>query len=194
MATKTEEYLRILAEGGDAPTDCCMTNTQKLIAQAIERINNLGGGETIVPLADYLDTTGGGRIADLAGMEQAINEGKAFYLDMGNNAGQEYMQSGVYDGVLSDTEIVLTSAPYFSQLDSIYVLGQAELHFDRDTGAANTNTHILMHPFPNVVSEGGGIIGLTQAPLTITVGSETYTYDGTQAVNITILDGESMGF
>lgn len=50
MATKTEEYLRILAEGGDAPTDCCMTNTQKLIAEAIDRINNLqpgGGGATL---------------------------------------------------------------------------------------------------------------------------------------------------
>lgn len=41
MATKTEEYLRALAEGGDVPTDCCMTNTQALIAQAIERVNNL---------------------------------------------------------------------------------------------------------------------------------------------------------
>lgn len=47
MATKTEEYLKILAEGGDAPTDCCMTQTQSLIAQAIDRINNLGGGETL---------------------------------------------------------------------------------------------------------------------------------------------------
>lgn len=44
MGTKTEEYLRILAEGGDAPTDCCMTQTQKLIAEAINRINNIGGG------------------------------------------------------------------------------------------------------------------------------------------------------
>lgn len=46
MATKTEEYLKILAEGGDAPTGCCMTNTQSLIAEAIERINSLtpGGG------------------------------------------------------------------------------------------------------------------------------------------------------
>lgn len=41
MATKTEEYLRALAEGGDAPTGCCMTNTQKLIAQATERVNAL---------------------------------------------------------------------------------------------------------------------------------------------------------
>lgn len=47
MATKTEQYLRILAEGGDAPTDCCMTNEQRLIAEAIERINSLGGGATL---------------------------------------------------------------------------------------------------------------------------------------------------
>lgn len=47
MPTKTEQYLEILARGGDAPTDCCMTNTQALIAEAIERINNLGGGETL---------------------------------------------------------------------------------------------------------------------------------------------------
>ena len=42
MPTKTEQYLEILARGGDAPTD-----TQALIAEAIERINNLGGGETL---------------------------------------------------------------------------------------------------------------------------------------------------
>lgn len=49
MPTKTEQYLEILARGGDAPTGCCMTNTQALIAEAIERINNLqpGGGETL---------------------------------------------------------------------------------------------------------------------------------------------------
>lgn len=47
MGTKTEEYLRILAEGGDAPADCCMTNEQKLIAEAIERINAISGGETL---------------------------------------------------------------------------------------------------------------------------------------------------
>lgn len=50
MGTKTEDYLKILAEGGDAPTSCCMTNTQKLIAEAIDRINSLtpgGGGATL---------------------------------------------------------------------------------------------------------------------------------------------------
>lgn len=180
--TKTEEYLRILAEGGDAPADCCMTVTQSLIAQAIERINNLGGG-AILPLADYLDTTGAVRISDLAGIEQAINEGNGFYLDSGNQATQ--VPSGVYDGALSDTEIILTSAPLFLEMGSTYSLGQIQLHFDRDTGAVNTNTGMLIHPFPNAVTDQGMTL-LTQAPLTITVGSQTYTYDGTTPINITI--------
>lgn len=48
MPTKTEQYLEILARGGDAPTGCCMTNEQKLIAEAIDRINNLGGGGLVL--------------------------------------------------------------------------------------------------------------------------------------------------
>lgn len=48
MPTKTEQYLEILARGGDAPTSCCMTNEQKLIAEAIDRINNMGGGGLVL--------------------------------------------------------------------------------------------------------------------------------------------------
>ena len=39
--TKTEDYLYILANGGDTPTGCCMTVTQSLIADAITRVNGL---------------------------------------------------------------------------------------------------------------------------------------------------------
>lgn len=39
--TKTEEYLSILANGGDAPDGCCMTITQSLIVDAIVRVNQL---------------------------------------------------------------------------------------------------------------------------------------------------------
>lgn len=39
--TKTEEYLRILANGGDSPDSCCMTKTQLLIVDAIARVNQL---------------------------------------------------------------------------------------------------------------------------------------------------------
>lgn len=48
MPTKTEQYLEILARGGDAPTSCCMTNEQKLISEAIDRINDMGGGGLVL--------------------------------------------------------------------------------------------------------------------------------------------------
>lgn len=42
MGTKTEDYLRTLAEGGELPeAGCCMTNTQSLIYDAAVRVNNL---------------------------------------------------------------------------------------------------------------------------------------------------------
>lgn len=35
---------------------------------------------------------------------------------------------------------------------------------------------------------------LSLGKLTLNIGNDTYEYDGTQDVNITILDGENMGF
>lgn len=55
MATKTENYLRILAEGGDVPTSCCMTNTQAFIAEAARRVNALD--ETVQELVNNPDVT-----------------------------------------------------------------------------------------------------------------------------------------
>lgn len=52
MPTKTEQYLGILARGGDVPTGCCMTNEQRLIAEAIDRINNMGGGGLVLSVRE----------------------------------------------------------------------------------------------------------------------------------------------
>lgn len=52
MPTKTEQYLEILARGGDAPTGCCMTNEQRLIAEAIDRVNNMGGGGLVLSVRE----------------------------------------------------------------------------------------------------------------------------------------------
>lgn len=41
MCTRTQEFLRALAEGGDIPVSCCMTRTQVLIADAARRVNAL---------------------------------------------------------------------------------------------------------------------------------------------------------
>lgn len=51
--TKTEKYLYILANGGDAPDDCCMTVMQSLIADTIIRVNNLQAEiEAFVPITN----------------------------------------------------------------------------------------------------------------------------------------------
>lgn len=195
MATKTEEYLRILAEGGDAPADCCMTNTQKLIVQAIERINNLGGG-SVVPLTDYFDLSGAGQITDLDGFIQAINDGKAFYLSAESLQMGGVFPEGIYNASIENGVITLSGAPIMTSLpnDAGGGIVSLSLSFDAETGAPAPNpfggvTFMLPHS-----TTAQGQTSLTLGKLTINIGDDTYEYDGSQDVDITILDGESMGF
>ena len=194
--TKTEEYLRILAEGGDAPTDCCMsccmTNTQKLIAQAIERINNLGDGGTVVLFNDYIN----GQtmtITDLDGVRQAIEDGKALYWN--DPAGNGTIPDMFFDATIDQNTITITSAPQFMDFGGgTTLLASMVFTFDVQTGAP-TSSVIKGMPI-TLMGQEGNLIGYLPrlAKLQINIGSDTYEYDGTQAVNITILDGESMGF
>lgn len=191
--TKTEEYLRILAEGGDAPTDCCMTQTQSLIAQAIDRINNLGDGGTVVLLNDYINgqTT---TITDLDGIRQAIEDGKAFYWNdpMGNGT----LPDMFFDATIDQNTITLTSTPQFMDFGGdATVLASMVFTFDAQTGAPTSSSVIKGMPL-TLMGQAGGQIGYLPKleKLQINIGSDTYEYDGTQAVNITIADGENMGF
>lgn len=197
MGTKTEDYLKILAEGGDAPVSCCMTNTQKLIAEAIDRINNLGGGGAIELLNDYLDPSTL-VITDLDGLISAIEDGKGFYLDVGDEvAGIVY--DGTYSGVITETEIILTGTPIIVNVGTAvqpqYILEQLNLHFDKTTGMVDpTNpTTVLGYQFAKSTESSGGTL-LSNGTLTINIGSGTYTYDGSADVTITILDGEDTEF
>ena len=190
--TKTEEYLRILAEGGDAPTSCCMTNTQKLIAQAIDRINNLGDGGTVVLLNDYIN----GQtmtITDLDGIRQAIEDGKALYWN--NPAGDGTLPDTFFDAAIDQNTITLTSTPQFMDLGGVMLLASTVLTFDAQTGAPTSSTVLKGMPL-TLMGQAGGQIGYLPklAKLQINIGSDTYEYDGTQDVNITIADGENMGF
>ena len=193
--TKTEEYLRILAEGGDAPTDCCMTNTQALIAKAIERINNLGGGGAIVPLADYVDISTF-TITDKDGLIEAINEGKGFYSN-GQVLPTGEVSDGLFSGAIDNDKIILTSNLNYGVLGGTdYALEQMTLNFDKDTGALDPSDPVFQTEFlfPHVDTSTPMSKVLTLGELTITIGSDTYTYNGSQDVNITIADGENMGF
>lgn len=195
MGTKTEEYLRILAEGGDAPTDCCMTNTQALIAEAIERINNLGGGGAIVPLEDYVDTSTF-TITDKDGLIEAINEGKGFYSN-GNVMPTGEVSDLIFSGAIDNDKIILTSNLNYAVIAGTqYSLSQTTLNFDKNTGALDPTNPASMTDFifPHADTSTPMSKVLTLGELTITIGSDTYTYNGTQDVNITIADGENMGF
>lgn len=199
MATKTEEYLRILAEGGDAPTSCCMTNEQKLIAEAIDRINHIapGGDGTIEPLANYLDPNTLS-ISDVDGLISAIEDGKGFYLDFGDQtAGM--VADGIYGGSVTNTEIILSSTPLIVNVGTTaqprYTLQQLNLHFDKTTGVIDPTdpTTAITYPFGKSTETPGTTL-LSQGTLTINIGQDTYTYDGSTDTTITILNGENMGF
>lgn len=72
MPTVTEELLQALANGGDAPTGCCMTNTQSLLADAVARVNRL---------QEEIEGGGGGSLAALT-----INVGSNTYTYDGSTA------------------------------------------------------------------------------------------------------------
>lgn len=51
--TRTEQFLKALAEGDDAPISCCMTNTQSLLADAVTRVNGLQEDiEAFIPITN----------------------------------------------------------------------------------------------------------------------------------------------
>lgn len=188
MPTKTEQYLKILAEGGDAPTDCCMTNTQKLIAEAIDRINNLqpggGGSGAILPLIDYLDLENYS-LTNIDELTDAIAVGKGFYLiDPVSNLGI------LFQGEIDGNNIKFRSLPFFGGT----TLGTFDIVFDKNTGALDpSQAGGTIFNFSHSTTEGAyTYLGLGK--LTINIGSDTYEYDGSSDVSITILDGESMGF
>lgn len=188
MPTKTEEYLKILAEGGDAPTDCCMTNTQKLIAEAIDRINNLypggGGSDAILPLADYLDLENYS-LTNIDELTDAIEDGKGFYLvDQVSNLGL------LFQGQIDGNNIKFSSLPFLGGSQ----LGTLDIVFDKNTGALDpSQAGGTIFNFSHSTTEGA-YTHLNLGKLTINIGSDTYEYNGSSDVSITILDGESMGF
>lgn len=169
-----------------------MSDQQKLsiIASALQTLKDQGGGSgTIEPLNDYLDPATL-VVSDLNGLISAIEDGKGFYLDLGD-AGGGIIPDGIYSGSVTDTEIILSSSPLILNLGSAaqprYVLEQLNFHFDKTTGvldptAANT---MVAYPFANsAATPGRTMLGL--GTLTINVGSDVYTYDGSSDVTISI--------
>lgn len=183
MATKTQEYLKILAEGGDAPTDCCMTKTQSLIAEAIERINNLGGG--IVDLTPYFDIQT--FTLDVDAVTPIIEEGGHMYiLNFPPMApGGQAVTIPFVTGSIQDGKIVFAGPVTGDGTPGANMtLKVLNLKFDQQTGLIDVSS---MNPTTAYLSlDGSGAIAQPMYPLTITVNGTTYQYDNTGPCDIVI--------
>lgn len=188
MGTRTQEYLAALAEGGDAPTSCCMTNTQKLIAEAIERINDLGDGD-IVDLTPYFDMQTFS--LDVEAVTPIIEEGDHMYSLTFAMPGQVAITMHFSVAAIANGKIQFSGIPAIYQTSTSADITSFNLSFDASTGAVDP-TSLSTRPIHLETTQNGDV--KNGHTLTINVGSDTYEYDGSQDVNITIADGENMGF
>lgn len=185
--TKTEEYLKILAEGGDAPTDCCMTVTQSLIAQAIDRINNLGGGD-IVDLTPYFDLQT--FTLDVERVIPLVEEGGHMYsltLPLAGGSSTIYFSAAN----MATDRVEFTGIPSVIRNGTRGDLLFFNFAFDATTGVLDP-TSLATTPISFETTQNGYL--KNSQKLQIIIGGTTYEYDGSNFVRITILDGESMGF
>lgn len=153
-----------------------------LIASALTQLD--GGSGAILPLSDYLDVSNPTVLTDKDGLISAIEDGNGFYM------ADPYYGPIILHGAIDDDTIKLSSSPALTDQQLMSV----SLAFDKNTGALDpTKTSTIAFGFPNhTTSDSNTILGLGK--LTIHIGSNTYEYDGSQDVNITIADGENMGF
>ena len=175
-----------------------LTEQQKNSYQtaALQRLAeaDIGGG-IIVPLADYVDITTF-TITDKDGLIEAINDGKGFYVN-GNVLPTGEVADVLFSGAIDNDKIILTSNLTYALLGGTdYSLEQMALNFDKNTGALDPTNPASMTEFifPHVDTSNPGLKLLTLGELTINIGSDTYTYNGMHDENITIADGENMGF
>lgn len=187
MGTKTEEYLRILAEGGDAPADCCMTNTQTLLAEAIERINNLG--DDIVDLTPYFDLQT--FTLDVEAVTPMIEEGGHMYSLTFAIPGEGALTMYFSVAAIADNKIQFAGIPSINQTSTSADITSYNLSFDASTGAIDP-TSLSTRPIHFETTQNGYV--KNSQKLQIILGGTTYEYDGSDFVRIRIADGENMGF
>lgn len=152
--------------------------SQKAVTDAI------GGGGAIAPLSDYID--GNWAITDKEGLISAIEDGKGFYL--GDPQGRTAVILG---GAVTDGKIAISTSPMLDGHGGQLI--QMSVTYDEATGEpVAQSTYVFT--YPHVTDVGYGYSMLNLGKLTLNIGSDTYEYDGSQDVNITIADGEDMGF
>lgn len=155
--------------------------SQKAVTDAIGEV----GGGAIVPLGDYIDETFA--IIDREGLISAIEDGKGFY-PPGSLQGHS---ATILSGKITSDKIILVSSPQFDGSGGQLV--NMSLTYDKETGNP-VGQELYGFIWNHVTDVGGGVSLLGLGKLTFNIGNDTYEYDGSQDVNITVADGESMEF
>lgn len=145
---------------------------------------DIGGGGAIVPLSDYINDMW--VITDKDGLISAIEDGKGFYL-----GDSQARVVSILGGAVADGKITLTTSPIVDGSNG--QLAQIAITYDEVTGAP-ISQETYAFTWPHVTSVGAGFSLLNLGKLTLNIGNDTYEYDGSQDVNITIADGENMEF
>lgn len=193
MGTKTEEYLRILAEGGDAPADCCMTNEQKLIAEATERVNGLedelhevAKGANLILLDDYLDMTTG-TLSNVDYIRQAVEDGKVFYWNVPDEYGGDLVDAIFHGKIVGNNIVIFGNSDLVERAGGEeYALWQYVFAFDKETGEMDATQMSAEMFVLKVVGNAGSAKILGLPTLSIEVNGTTYEYNGTQDVSIVL--------
>lgn len=152
-----------------------------------------GGESMIANLEDYMDL-GTLTLTDVEGVKEAINAGKAFYLNLGGE-GTGLVLDGFYNGAVDGDNIIITSAPMLTEVvgGEGGALTGIKFYFDATTGIIDyTKPSLNVFAFPHsTVSNANRNFALGK--LSITSGSDTYEYDGSQDVDIDISSGSGGG-
>lgn len=156
-------------------------------------VDGQGGESMIANLGDYMDLETL-TLTDVEGVKEAINAGKVFYFNI-SGEGTGLVLDGFYNGAIDGDYIIITSAPMFTENtgEEGGLLAGLKFYFDATTGIIDfTKPFSNLFAFPHTTVQDT-TRRFTLGKLSITSGSDTYEYDGSQDVDIDISSGSGGG-
>lgn len=191
--TRIEHYLKALSDPG---TPCphypeaTLSRIETYLEACVHQQKN--GGGAVVSLMDYLDPQT--FALDVDSFIEAINAGKAFYFSSEGIPGGFPFPESIFNASIENGIIKISGAPTMTaNPNGGGDIAFLSFSFDAETGLPVGAGGTTGFTFPNSTTAHGDTM-FALGKLTIDIGGNTYEYDGTQDVDITILDGESMGF
>lgn len=170
-----------------------LTEQQKNSYQtaALQQLAEAGvGGGDIVDLTPYFDPQT--FTLDVEEVIPLVREGGHIYSLNISGQGEEGMTMCFSGAVIQNNLLQFTGVPVMMRNGTSGNIVTYNFAFDATTGAIDPSSMANFPATLNYNTTQGGDLKLHS--LTINVGSATYEYDGSQDVNVTIADGENMGF